>query len=358
MKKRKLLALTLIFALVFTFCLTGCGGSAPEEEGTTEEESTENAATYELKIAHIGTTNDSGDTAFQYLKKILEERTNGQIKVTIFGDKALAGSDPELAEICKQGIVSLVPVPNHTLSALVDIPQLKIYEFPYLFKSKDDVHKLLDSELMQEWCAPLESVGLKVYGGFVKGWLSIGLKGTAPAGADDYANYKIRTMSTDMQMALIDCLGSSATVVAYGELYTAIQQGTVDGSLTATSLYLTDRFCEVVDSLSIIRATPHLHNPIVNKAWYDTLTPELQEIFDECMADYSAQARIIEDEFDQKAIKDLAEKEGVTVVQYTDEELEAFKEKMKPFWDKFYNEPGEGVLDEVLDFFGYEALNK
>src|SRR5665647_2076167 len=136
-----------------------------------------------------------------------------------------------------------------------------------------------------------------------------------------------------MQMALINSLGASATIVAYGELYTAAQQGTVDGMLTATSLYETDRFCEVIDNLAIIRATAHFHLPVVNKEWRDSLPDDLGIIFDECMVEYVNKARQMEEDADAAVIKTLEDVEGVAVREYTDEELIPFKDATKVVWD-------------------------
>ncbi|MFA5636982.1 MAG: hypothetical protein WC977_13895, partial [Anaerovoracaceae bacterium] len=115
-----------------------------------------------------------------------------------------------------------------------------------------------------------------------------------------------------------------------------------------------DRFCEVIDHLSVIRATAHFHLPVVNKAWLDSLPEDLRAIFDEAMVDYVAKARELEEAADAQAIVDLEEVENVDVREYTDAELVPFKEATKAVWDEFYDLPGEGVMDEVLTLLGKE----
>jgi len=124
--------------------------------------------------------------------------------------------------------------------------------------------------------------------------------------------------------------------------------------LTATSLYKTDRFCEVIDHLSIIRATAHFHIPVVNKQWVDSLPDDLRIIFDECMVDYVAKARELEEAADAAVIESLETDEGLNVRVYTDEEIKPFREATKTVWDDNYNVPGEGVMDAVLKFLGEE----
>ncbi len=311
------------------------------------------AAKYTFKIAHIEAAGGAGEAGFNYLKKILEERSKGQIKVIVYKGKSMAQSDTELGEIVRQGTVQMVPVPTHTLSAMANIPQYSVFEFPYLFTDWNDIYKVLDSDLAKDWAKALErDAGVVVYGGFVKGWLSIGTKKGPLNTPADFKGLKIRTMATDMQMGLISALGASPTVVAYGELYTAQQQGTVDGMLTATTLYKTDKFGEVIDHLSIIRATAHFHLPTINKKWLDSLTPELRAIFDECMKEYVAYGREAERELNEAVIASMGADFNVKVRQYTEEELAPFKAAVKPMWEKFYDKPGKGVIDDVLKFLG------
>lgn len=351
-KSKKLLALILGVVLVLSLGLTGCGGGGGEEPAG-------DAETFVFKVAHLQSAGSAGADAITYLEEILEERSEGRIEVEIYGDKSMAGGDTELGEIVRQNTVQMVPVPTHTLAAMADIPEYKVFEFPYLFNSWEEIYTVLDSDLAAEWAQTLsDEAGVVVYDGLVKGWLSIGTKVGPVDVPSTLANLKIRTMSTDMQMGLIDSFGANPTVVAYGELYTAAQQGTVDGILTATSLYQTDRFCEVIDYLSIVRATAHFHMPVVNKAWLDSLPEDLKATFDECMLDYVAYARQLEQEADAAVIDILETEEGVDVREYTDEELVPFIAATKTLWDAQYDAPGEGVLDATMAILGkdYDSI--
>lgn len=353
MKHSKKVALLLSLVMLLSLGLAGCGGTGETEEPEANVDDT----VYEFKVAHLQNDGDAGADAITFLSEILEEKSGGRIDVTIYGSKSMAGSDTELGEIVRQNTVQMVPVPTHTLAAMADIPQYKVFEFPYLFNSWDEIYTVLDSDMAQEWAQALEDqAGVIVYDGLVKGWLSVGTKKGPINAPADLAGQKIRTMSTDMQMGLINSLGAGATIVAYGELYTALQQGTVDGALTATSLFQTDRFCEVIEHLSIIRATAHFHLPVVNKAWADSLPEDLRAIFDECMVEYVAKAREMEEAADAAVIGTLESVEGIDVREYSDEELAPFIEASKAVWDANYEIPGEGVMDAVLELLGKERL--
>ncbi len=348
MKKKLSLLVAVVMALGITFAFSGCGGG-----DSSGESSGDGAQTF--TIAHLQTENSAAGQYFTKLGEMLEENSGGKIKTEIYAGGTMAGSDTELAELVRAGTVSMVPVPTHALSALVDIPEYRIFEMPYLFTDWDEIYKVLDSDLAKDWAKPLaDNAGVKVYGGLVKGWLSVGLKGQEPiASPTDLKGKKVRTMATDMQQGLIKALGGSASTVAYGELYTAIQQGTVDGSLTATNLYVADRFGEVVDSLSVIRATAHFHLPTVSTTWYDALPDDLKTVFDDTMNEWLDYAREQEQIADEDAMKELSEKMNVKVKEYTDEELAPFKAATKDLFAKNKAACGDGVVDGVL-----QVLNK
>ena len=343
---KKVLSVVLILAMVLSMALlfTGCGGDDNGGAG---------GDTYTFRIAHLQTEQSAAGQSFQHLKETLEEKSGGRIKVELLGGGTMASGDTELAELVRAGTVEMVPVPTHALSGLVAIPEYRVFEMPYLFSSWDEIYTVLDSDLAQDWTKPLqEKAGVKVYGGLVKGWLSVGLKSDPLSTPNDLKGKKVRTMATDMQQGLIKALGGSPTMVAYGELFTAIQQGTVDGSLTATNLYVADRFAEVVDSLSIIRATAHFHLPTVNLAWYNSLPEDLQAIFDECMDDYLDFARDAEKQADTDAINQMQNEMGVTVKEFTDEELAPFKEATHQLFTDNVAACGEGTIDGVLGLLG------
>jgi TRAP-type C4-dicarboxylate transport system substrate-binding protein len=253
----------------------------------------------------------------------------------------------------------MVPVPTHTLAAMANVPQYSIFEFPYLFTDWEEIYKVLDSDLAPGWAEILETyAGVYIFGGFVKGWLSIGTRQGPINTPADLAGQRVRTMATDMQMALISSLGASPTIIAYGETYTALQQGIVDGMLTATSLFQTDRFCEVIDHLAIIRATAHFHLPTVNKEWLDSLPEDLRVIFEECMNEYIQYGREQERLLNEAVMISLETEEGVAVRHYTDAELAPFRAAARQVWEAHSDRPGAGVLDSVLEFLGkdFESL--
>ena len=147
----------------------------------------------------------------------------------------------------------------------------------------------------------------------------------------------------------MNSFGASATIVNYGETFTALQQRTVDGMMTSTGLFVSDKFTEAVDYLGVTKPTALLHVPLVNAQWYNDLPDDMRQIFDECMVDYLDAVRGYEEAYDQEALQAIADT-GTKVIQYDDEELQKFKDASQKVYDKYGDIAGKGTVDEVRAF--------
>ncbi len=346
MKKLLSVLLILVMALTSVFAMTGCGGDDSNNDGGDAT-----GDVIEMKISHIASESDPIHMGWAYLKEQLEERSDGRIQVTIYSNKALSNSNNEDAEKVQQNIVQMTSVPTSSLAAIGNIQEYQVFDYPYLFATNDEFYKVLDSDLAKGWSDRLtDAAGIKALGGYSLGWLSVG--STKPLGEiKDYKGQKIRTLSSDLQMQTINALGASATQINYGECYTALQQGTVDGLLTSTGLFVSDKFMEVIKELAVTKPTALLHVPIVNASWYDALPEDLKVVYNECIEDYLAAVRQYEADFDADALKAIADS-GVKVTEYTDAQLEEFKAATATVYDKYADIAGQETIDAVRDILG------
>jgi C4-dicarboxylate-binding protein DctP len=353
-KKTKAFALVLCIAMLIGLCSCASSSSTPSTAPSTSAAATATPDTtvYEFSISHIAALTDPINQGWELLKTTLEEKSNGRIKVTIYGNKALSNSNNEDAEKVEQNIVQATSVRTSSLAALGNIPQYQIFDYPYMFDNEAEIYTVLDSEMAQEWSKQLaETCGVKAYGGYNLGWCQIANNVKEICTPADMVGLKIRTMSSDLQMGIINALGANATVVNYGELFTACQQGTVDGMMTSTGLYVSDRFYEVNKYMTVSKAIPLLHVPIINAAWYDSLPQDLQAIFDESMGIYLEGVRQFELDYEAQALKTLAEN-GMQIHELTDAELQEFKDKSASVYTDFAKVAGQDTIDAVKVMLG------
>src|SRR5665647_604059 len=241
-KKRVLSLFTAAVLMMTTF--SACGTS--NTPATTTPEGT----TYTIKLA----TNSTADMthpqnlASTYFKKILEERSNGAIKVEVYPNAQL-GDARTIVEGVQLGTIEMGDVENGTMSGFV--PEAALWDLPYLFSSLDQAHKVLDGEIGQNIQALYLNIGIRnlAYndGGFRYFTNSVRpVKSVA-----DLAGLKIRVMESNVMIQSINAFGASAVPMAFTELYTALQQGTVDGEENPLDLIYAQNYFEVQKYLSL-----------------------------------------------------------------------------------------------------------
>lgn len=347
----KKIAIALIVAM-FMVSLAACGNSSNNPAGGEE---TSNAAgkTYTMKLTNVVADDDPLTEGYYFLKEILEERTNGVIKVEIFNNKQLANGDREQAEMVQQNMVQMCTTPSFILAALsTELNEYFIYDYPYMFETNEELYEFSDGELGQEMAQELLDVtGIRTYGGFNLGWVKISSNSKPIMTPDDIKGLKIRTSSSDIYVDMLKRFGISPTPISYGELFTALQQKTVDGMMTSTGLYASDRFYEVQKYMGCMNPYSIFHHTIINESWRLSLPEDIREIFDECMWEYQDWIRNRTEEYELESIEFLRE-QGMDVQEYTEEQLQAFKDIALPTWEAQKGVVGEEFFDRAVEFLG------
>jgi len=328
-KKRVLSLFTAAVLMMTTF--SACGTS--NTPATTAPEGT----TYTIKLA----TNSTADMthpqnlASTYFKKILEERSNGAIKVEVYPNAQL-GDARTIVEGVQLGTIEMGDVENGTMSGFV--PEAALWDLPYLFSSLDQAHKVLDGEIGQNIQALYLNIGIRnlAYndGGFRYFTNSVRpVKSVA-----DLAGLKIRVMESNVMIQSINAFGASAVPMAFTELYTALQQGTVDGEENPLDLIYAQNYFEVQKYLSL---SEHFYYPrqyIISEDFYQSLPADLQEIVATAAKDactYQREQYAIYLEKMLGALKD----QGFEVDEFDKTEAMAIAETV---WPDFYKIIGSG----------------
>jgi len=333
--------------LISTFCITlllmGCIlNSAQAQEK-------KDSKVYEVKISHIASTGDAIDLGWKKFKEVIENKSSGRIKVTIFGNKQLSNSNREDAEKVQYNIVQMTSVPTYTLAFVGNIKEYMLCDFPYLFSNDAEIYKILDGPIGKELAEKLEQkIGIKAFGSYSLGWVKLANTKRPIAKPEDVKGLKIRTTEAELYIELIKAWGGAPTPMAFGEVYTALQQGTVDGMVTTTSLFITDKFYEALKYMTTVNPFSICHIPLVNKSWYDSLSDDLKQIFNECIyKDYLPYIRELEAQYEIEAIQWLRDKGGLEVLELTPEQLKPFKETATYITEKKAHLIGEELMSRI-----------
>jgi tripartite ATP-independent transporter DctP family solute receptor len=274
----------------------------------------------------------------------VEKRTNGRYKVQTFYSGSLGG-ERESIEAVQLGtqeltLTSTGPVPNF-------VPAARILDIPFLFRDKAHAHAVLDGPIGQEMLKEFEPKGFKALGWAENGVRHMTNSKRAVNAPDDLKGLKMRTMENPVHVAAYKGFGIITTPMAFPEVFTALQQGTVDGQENPLSVIMAAKFDQVQKHLSL---TGHVYSPaiwLMNKAAFDKLTPADQKAFIEAAAEGTKanRARVAED--DAKGAAELRSK-GMQVIDNVDKAK--FVAALAPVYAEFDKQFGKANIDRIRNF--------
>lgn len=279
MKMKK--AFAMLASAVLMFFLAACGASdtdpTPAQNtggGQTQaEEPSGSGGERKVIITGTGLTDSHfGTLALQEMKTYLDENTD-TLTMEIYPNNAI-GNDKDVLEAIQYGTATLnIPTPAVMANF---VPAYNLLSLPFIFESPEQAHGLMDSEWGQKLMDAAESAGFKVLGIGDYGFRQLTTSKKQISSLSDYSGLKVRVMQNDCYIAMYEALGANPTPMASGEVFTALQQGVVDGQENPLANIYTQKFNEVQ---SYILKDNHVCDFLVfafSKEFYDGLTADEQ----------------------------------------------------------------------------------
>ncbi len=258
-------------------------------------------ACYAKTILKLGTSTQPThiyNQAAEYFGKLVAERTGGDIEVQVF-PAAQLGSERDMVEGLQLGSLEMTLTSTGPMGNFV--PQVKLFNLPFLFKDRESCYRVLDGEIGTSIADRFTTVGIRSLGWFENGFRNITNSKRPINSPADMEGLKIRVMEDDVFILTMKALGASPLPMAFGELYTALEQKTVDAQENPLAVIHSSRFFEVQKYLAM---TGHFYSPavlLISEITWKTLTPEQQQIITEA----AAEARTYEREISLKADQEL-----------------------------------------------------
>lgn len=298
--------------------------------------------TYTIKVGHVEAEDRSTHIALVEFQKYVEEQSKGDIKVELYPN-ALLGGDAEMTQSVQLGTIQMTLPATSALVAFSN--KFGILDMPFLFDDPKAAFAALDGDLGAELDKALDSNGFVNFGYSYNGARSItnNLKPiNEPA---DLKGMKMRVMQSPVYISLFEALGANPTPISFGELFTALQQKTVDGQENAPSLIFAMKFFEAQKYLSLTSHTKSFLPVIMNKGYFDKLPAEYQTIVKDGARKYAVEhQRELELNSDADSIKNL-ESAGMVVNEITPENLQKFKDVVKPVYAEYETKLGKDLFD-------------
>lgn len=333
---RKKVLLVLVAVLCLSMMVAGCG------EGKTsgsEAPAADDGKTYTIRAAiMLDTSHPHYIAAETVMKPMIEKGTNGKVKVEIYPNGQL-GSDRQTVEACQMGTLEMTLPATSTLSTFDDT--FMILDVPYVFTSVEGCRNALDGKLGEAMNASLaEKAGMINLGFGESGFRNLSNNIRPVKSPADLKGMKIRVIENPYHIATFKALGANPTPMAFGELFTGLQQKVVDGQDNGVMITYTNKFYEVQKYYTV---TQHLFNAnsyIINKEFFESLPAEYQTVIKDAVKAAVKEQRRLIDEKEQEYLAAM-KAAGVEVNILTPEEKQAFIDATQSVRDKFVTEFGE-----------------
>ncbi len=312
---KKIIALVLAVAMA-SILLVGCGDTAPASAGNNSAAPADDGEVYTLTIGHINDEKDSWHQGALAFKEYAEEHSNGRLKVEIFPNSTLGTEIDMIQSILTHGGCDITFTGE---SMQTYNPALGIIGMPYLIKSDEHMEAVLNGEVGDKLEGMMEDCGMKVLGYYARGPRDITSNKKIESVAD-MNNFIIRTPQSAMTVAAFEAVGAKPTPMALAEVFTSLQQGTIEGQENPLAMIQNQSFYEA--QKYVIR-TEHLRAWVyiaMGKETFDALPEDLQQVVLE--AGQAAQARehelFLENE---EMLEDKLVEEGMTFVDVDQDEF-------------------------------------
>ncbi|ESY64468.1 TRAP transporter substrate-binding protein [Mesorhizobium sp. M0051] len=292
-------------------------------------------------IANADTVLRSSDThpdgyptveAVKYMGDLIKQRTNGRYSVEVYHSAQL-GEEKDTIEQTQAGVIDLNRVSMGPFNGVV--PETAVPSLPYMFRSVDHMRHVMDGPIGDEILKAFEAhdlVGLAFYDSGARSFYNTKKDITSMA---DMKGMKFRVIQSDVFVDMVNALGANATPMAYGEVYSALQTGVIDGAENNWPSFESAKHYEVAKHYTMDQHQIVPEVLVMSKASWDKLTPEDQAIVRQAAKDSVVKMRELWDAQEKKS-RDIVEKAGVKVSEIDKQPL---IDAMKPVYDKYLSTP-------------------
>lgn len=285
-------------------------------------------AAVELKLGHFAADGTPNAVAALQFKANVEKRTNGEVKINVFGNNAL-GSPPEVLEQVMLGAVDMSLSGQDQLAK--HLPFYDVISTPFAFKDYAMADKIIDGDF-KAWAEPeLAKKGLVHLSDWEWGFRQLTNSKKPVVVPADMKGMKIRTPPAFAYQAFVEAAGGNAVTIAFPELVMAMKQGVVDGQENPVGTIYALKLYETQKYMTILNYTYSSMVHVVNKKSWDKLTPAQQQIVREESAASAKYARKVVRDEEATQLKDLETTKGIVISR---PDLGPWKAAMGPAWEK------------------------
>lgn len=276
---------------------------------------------------------------------LIRERTQGRIEIKIYPAGQLGKGEREMTEGVQQGAIDLLVTSTGPMGGFS--PSINILDFPFLFRDYQHVDSVLDGPIGRRLLDDFEKADLKGLAFWENGFRHLTNSKKPVKNVEDAKGLKIRTMENKVHLAAWKAAGLNPTPMAWGEVFTALQQRVIDGQENPVAVIHSTKLWEA--GQKYFSFTAHVYSPallLMNKRLFESMPKEDQDLFLKTAVEVGKFQRKINREAEEQKLKDM-EAKGVLVVR--DVDRDSFKKAMSPVYEEFSSQFPKTKIEEIMN---------
>ena len=298
-----------------------------------------------LKLASTQSMDHPYMVGAQKFADLIKERTNGRITVKLYPSNQLGKGEREMTEGIQQGAIDLLVTSTGPLGGFS--PSINILDFPFLFKDFNHVDLVMDGPIGQKLLADFGKANIKALAFWENGFRNLtNAKGPVKK-VEDGKGLKIRTMENKVHLAAWKTAGLNPTPMAWGEVFTALQQKVIDGQENPIAVFYSAKLWDA--GQKYFSLTQHVYSPspfLMSPKAFNAMPKEDQQIIMKTGLEMAKFQRKFNRDGEEAKLQDMI-KQGVTVTRDVDKE--SFKKAMAPIYEQFKDQFSKAEIETIMN---------
>lgn len=302
-----------------------------------------------IKFSHVVAPDTPKGKGALKFKELAEAYTNGAVKVEVYPNSQLY-KDKEELEALQLGAVQML-APSLAKFGPLGVQQFELFDLPYLMGSYEDLRKITDGDVGKELLAKLQDKGIIGLAYWDNGFKIMSANSPLHT-PDDFLGLKMRIQSSKILEAEMQALGAVPQVMAFSEVYQALQTGVVDGTENPPSNMYTQKMNEVQKHATLSNHGYLGYAVIVNKTFWESLDPAVRAELEKAMAEATVYANSIAKEENDKALAAMQAAGTTEFYELTDEERAEWVATLRPVHEQMSGRIGADLIKQAYAALG------
>jgi len=307
-----------------------------------------------LKFSHVVASDTPKGKAADKFKELAEKYTDGKVKVEVYPNSTLY-KDKEELEALQLGAVQML-APSNSKFGPIGIKEFEVFDLPYILPDLNALRKVTDGPLGSKLLQRLDSKGMTGLAYWDNGFkqMSANKKLVAPS---DYKGLKFRIQSSKVLEAQFRALGATPQVMAFSDVYQALQTGVVDGQENTWSNIYTQKMHEVQKYATVTNHGYIGYVVVVNKKFWDGLPADIRDQLSKAMKEATEYGNSLSVKENEDALEQIKKAGKTEIITLTPEQNEAMRQAMMPVYKEVASRVGQPLIDEFLKETGRGPIN-